>query len=93
MTTDDLGRVWFVETGPQPNLLQGFDPASGKFLPATAIPSGGRSVRHMVFDPNTRSLWFGTDTNRLARARVPRGLCGPADRGIVATSIRTRIPE
>ena len=71
MTTDDRGRVWFVETGPQPNLLQGFDPASGKFLPATAIPSDGRSVRHMVFDPNTRSLWFGTDTNRLARARVP----------------------
>ncbi|MGH8085205.1 MAG: virginiamycin B lyase family protein [Lysobacter sp.] len=71
MATDDQDRVWFVETNPQPNLLQGFDPASGEFLPATPIPSGGQTVRHMVFDPATDSLWFGTDTNRLGRARLP----------------------
>ena len=71
MTTDDDGRVWFVETNPQPNLLQGFDPATGKFLPPTPIPSGGQTVRHMVFDPATDSLWFGTDANTLGQARLP----------------------
>ncbi|SKA23952.1 virginiamycin B lyase family protein [Novilysobacter spongiicola] len=71
MATDDQGRVWFVETGPQPNLLQGFDPSTGEFLPATPIPSGGMTVRHMVFDPASNSLWFGTDTNRLGRAVLP----------------------
>lgn len=71
LATDDKGRAWFVETFQQPNLLQGFDPETGRFLPATPIPSGGETVRHMVFDPDTGSLWFGTDTNRLGRARLP----------------------
>lgn len=71
LATDDQGRVWFVETFTQPNLLQGLDPATGEFLAATPIPSGGETVRHMVFDPETDSLWFGTDTNRLGRARLP----------------------
>ena len=71
LATDDQGRIWFVETIPQPNLLQGFDPATGKYLSATPIPSGGQSVRHMVFDPATDSLWFGTDSNHLGRARLP----------------------
>lgn len=71
MASDDAGRVWLVETYPDPNLLQGFDPATGRFLPATPVPSGGGSVRHMVFDPATDSLWFGTDANTLGQARLP----------------------
>lgn len=71
MASDAQGRIWLVETYPDPNLLQGFDPASGGFLPATPIPSGGGSVRHMVFDRSTGSLWFGTDANTLGRARLP----------------------
>lgn len=69
--SDGKGRIWFVETFPQPNLLQGLDPASGEFLVATPIPSGGGSVRHMVFDPDRNSLWFGTDKNTLARVHLP----------------------
>jgi virginiamycin B lyase len=69
--SDAKGRIWFVETFPQPNLLQGLDPASGEFLAPSPIPSGGRTVRHMVFDPDRNSLWFGTDSNTLARARLP----------------------
>lgn len=69
--SDGKGRIWFVETFPQPNLLQGLDPGRGEFLAASPIPSGGGSVRHMVFDPARNSLWFGTDSNTLARAHLP----------------------
>lgn len=71
MTQDDRGRLWFVETGVQPNMLVGFDPAAGEYLSSTAVPSGGGAVRHMIFHEPTRSLWFGTDTGFLARADVP----------------------
>lgn len=71
MAADNLGRVWFVETGPQPNLLVGFDPLSGTFFSVTPIPSGAGAVRHMVYDPARNSLWFGTDTNNLAQAVLP----------------------
>ena len=71
MASDDRGRVWFVETGPQPNRLIGFDPKPRRFFSITAIPSGGSTVRHMVFDPRARALWFGPDKNTIGRARVP----------------------
>lgn len=71
MANDQDDRIWFVETGPQPNLLVGFDPLTETFFSVTPIPSGGGSVRHMVFDPNRNSLWFGTDTNYLAQAILP----------------------
>jgi virginiamycin B lyase len=71
MAADNLGRVWFVETWPQPNLLVGFDPLFGTFFSVTPIPSGGGAVRHMVYDPDRNSLWFGTDTNNLAQAVLP----------------------
>ncbi len=71
MAIDPAGRVWFVETGPQPNLLVGFDPESEAFFSITPIPSAGGSVRNMVYDPNRNSLWFGTDTNFLTQAILP----------------------
>jgi len=71
MAADNLGRVWFVESWPQPNLLVGFDPLFGTFFSVTPIPSGGGTVRHMVYDPARNSLWFGTDTNNLAQAILP----------------------
>lgn len=74
MAIDSLERVWFVETGPQPNLLVGFDPVSGIFFSITPIPNGGGSIRNMVYDPNRNSLWFGTDSNFLTQAILPDGL-------------------
>ena len=71
MSTDDRGRMWLVETGPQPNRLVGFDPASKTFFAMGNVPSGGSTVRHMVFDAKKRELWFGTDANTIARAKVP----------------------
>lgn len=68
---DGQGRIWFFETIEQPNRLVGFDPDSEEFFSITEVPSGGGTVRHMVFDAERNSLWFGTDTNNLGRAGLP----------------------
>jgi virginiamycin B lyase len=70
MAIDDEDRIWFVETGLQPNRFVGFDPESAEFFSVSSIPSGGGTVRHMYFDSRTGSVWFGTDTNNLGRATV-----------------------
>lgn len=70
MAVDARDRIWFVETGVQPNRLVGFDPAAEEFFSITNIPSGGGTVRHMVFEPNGRVLWFGTDRNTIGRAEI-----------------------
>jgi virginiamycin B lyase len=49
----------------------GFDPKSEEFFSSTPIPSGGGTVRHMVYHQPTREIWFGTDTNTIGRARIP----------------------
>lgn len=71
MAADKQGRVWFVETGMQPNRLIRFNPADNTFSKPTEITSGGGSVRHMVYDPKENVLWFGTDTNTIGRAALP----------------------
>jgi virginiamycin B lyase len=78
MTRDDRGRVWQAETGPQPNRLVSFDPATRKF--GTLVPINESIViRHMIFDPKTRSIWFGTDANTIGRVSVA-GVEGEAAR-------------
>lgn len=72
MTVDADDRLWLVETGTQPNRLVGFDPKSERFMGVTEIPSGGGSVRYMVFDPKTTAIWFGTDNNTIGRADIGR---------------------
>ena len=38
MAADSAGRIWLVETGPQPNRFVGFDPSTGSFFePAARI--------------------------------------------------------
>ncbi|HEX5831906.1 MAG TPA: hypothetical protein VFY16_13080 [Gemmatimonadaceae bacterium] len=71
MTVDDRDRLWFVETGLQPNRLVSFDPRTRQFSAPTPIAeSGGLTVRHMIYHAPTRSLWFGTDAGTIARAVV-----------------------
>ena len=70
MTVDDADRLWFVETGPEPNRLVGFDPATGEYFSNTEVPSGGGTVRHMVYHAPTASIWFGTDENTIGRAVI-----------------------
>ena len=75
MTVDDRGRLWAVETGVSPNQLVGFDPKAGAFTSVTTVPSttsrGGNTVRHMMYNAETREIWFGTDANTIGRAALP----------------------
>lgn len=70
VTNDDKGRIWLVETGLMPNRFVGFDPVTQKFTQPFEIASGGRTVRHMVFEPKERAIWFGTDTHTIGKAVV-----------------------
>lgn len=73
MTVDDADRLWFVETGVQPNQLVSFDPRTERFTTVTPIAeSGGGTVRHMVFDKATGTIWFGTDRDTIGRGSVAR---------------------
>jgi virginiamycin B lyase len=44
--------------------LVGFDPRTEKFF-ATIDVSG--SIRHMFFHAPTKTMWFGTDANKVGR--------------------------
>lgn len=70
VTVDDKDRFWLVETGVDPNMFVGFDTKTKKVVSSTPIESGGGTVRHMVFDEETNSIWFGTDTNYLGQAKL-----------------------
>lgn len=71
MAVDELDRIWFVETGLDPNRFVGFEPDTETFTDPVAIPSGGGTVRHMMFHEPTGTIWFGTDANTIGRARLP----------------------
>jgi len=70
MAVDENDALWFVETGPNPNRLVGFDPVAERFFSITEIPSGGSSVRHMHYDTSRGELWFGTDAGTIGRAEL-----------------------
>lgn len=67
MAVDGDNRIWFVETGVQPNRFVGFDPSIGEFIAIDDVPSGGGTVRHMHYHAPTNSIWFGADTNTIGR--------------------------
>ncbi len=71
MTVDDQDRIWTVETGAIPNRLIGFDTKKEEVFTITNIPSGGGTVRHMVYHQPTQTIWFGTDTNTIAGVTLP----------------------
>lgn len=76
MASDELGRVWVVETGVMPNRFVGFDSKTLKFLPGTDLPSGG-AVRHMFYDQRTKTVWFGVDTGFIGAAKLPPAIVIP----------------
>lgn len=72
MTVDDADRLWLVETGSKPNKLVGFDPRRRAFIAQTDVgPVQPNTIRHMVFDRKTQSIWFGSDRGTIGRAVVP----------------------
>lgn len=78
MAVDSRDRLWMVETGSQPNRLVGFDPKTEKFFGITPIPSGGGTVRHMMYDKRSGQIWFGTDNNTIGRAQVTTASTPPS---------------
>ncbi|MCH8556793.1 MAG: lyase [Balneolia bacterium] len=64
---DDQDRLWMSTTGFNPNKLVGFDIDSKEFIADQIIDQASGSIRHMMFDSNTSSLWFGTDTGYVGR--------------------------
>ena len=70
MDVDPQDRLWFFETGIAPNRLVGFDPKTEKFIGQTEISGERNTVRHMVYHAPTQSIWFGTDTEKIGRARI-----------------------
>ena len=64
-------RVWFVETGVRPNRFVGFDTQLEEYISEVEVGSGGGTIRHMYFDPETSVVWFGTDANTIGRAVLP----------------------
>lgn len=72
MTSDDLGRLWWVETGPRPNRLIAFDPALGKVVINEPVGTDApNTIRHMVYHAPTKSIWYGSDANMIGRVKVP----------------------
>ena len=73
MTVDDADRIWVAETGVKPNRLVAFDTKAQRFTETVLLEGGEErnTVRHMVFDPRSRAIWFGTDRNTIGRATVP----------------------
>lgn len=66
---DDRNRLWFVDTGAQPNRLMAFDANIERFVVDVELTKARGAVRHMIFHAPSRALWFGTDTNYLVRVR------------------------
>lgn len=63
LTKDGQGRLWISETGEVKQLV-GFDPDTEEFFSVNPV-SG--TIRHMMFDPSTSAMWFGTDANQVGR--------------------------
>jgi virginiamycin B lyase len=71
MTSDDRGRIWLAETGPQPNRLVAFDPAKKSFTETVVVAADkANTIRHMTFDKASRQIWFGGDANMIGRVKV-----------------------
>lgn len=70
MAQDDKGILWIAEGG-SPNRMVSFNPETGEFLSVDDIVNARGAVRHMYFEPETRTVWFGEDTNYLGRVQVP----------------------
>jgi virginiamycin B lyase len=61
----DDGKIWYSESGVNPNTLVQFDPKSEVFS-MKAIPSGGGVVRNMVATPDRRLYLACSGVNKVA---------------------------
>ena len=71
VAVDADDRVWLVETGVQPNRFVGFDTTTKQFFSEVEVESGAGTIRHMYYDEDANTIWFGTDANTVGRAVLP----------------------
>jgi virginiamycin B lyase len=71
MAVDADDVLWFVETGPSPDRLVGFDPVTERFGEPVPL-AGDRAERQLHHDPRTDVIWFESAGDTLARAVLPR---------------------
>lgn len=71
MAIDAADRIWYVETGHQPNTFVGFDTRTEEFISVTEVGSGGGTIRHMYYDADENVVWFGTDNDTIGKAVLP----------------------
>jgi virginiamycin B lyase len=69
LTKDDREILWVSQTGPEKKLAA-FDPRAERFLSVFDV---SHNIRHMMFDRETGTMWFGTDANQVGRVvtRIP----------------------
>jgi virginiamycin B lyase len=65
------GKVWYSESGVEPNTLVQFDPRSENFT-MKAIPSGGGVVRNMVATPDGRLYLACSGVNKVTVVTLDR---------------------
>jgi len=70
MAMDHREHIWLAEGGA-PNRLVEFDSGKQAFDTVIDAPNANGSIRHMYFDRNTKSIWFGEDTNFIGRLQIP----------------------
>ncbi|MGH1352936.1 MAG: virginiamycin B lyase family protein [Methyloligellaceae bacterium] len=70
MAMDHREHIWLAEGG-NPNRLVEFDVTKQAFDSVIDAPSARGSIRHMYFDKNTKSVWFGEDSNFVGRLHLP----------------------
>jgi virginiamycin B lyase len=68
LTKDGRERLWVSQTGPDKKLVA-FDPKRERFVSVNDV---SQTIRHMMYDPKTGAMWFGTDANQLGRVLTDR---------------------
>jgi virginiamycin B lyase len=75
LTVDDRDRVWFAETGKQPNHLVAFDTRSKTFVANQPVGNAAaNTIRYIIYRAPTHEIWYGSDLNMIGRVRVPATL-------------------
>ncbi|TLU64177.1 lyase [Thalassotalea litorea] len=67
---DSQQRIWLAVTGISPNQLRVFDIESESFVDSVTVASGGGTIRYMYYHKADDTVWFGTDSNTIGRAKL-----------------------
>jgi virginiamycin B lyase len=66
------GKVWYSESGADPNTVVGFDPKTRSFE-TWPVPSGGGVIRHMVSTPEGDLYIACSGKNKVGVVKISQG--------------------